>query len=122
MASVQQPAVGVLLPLPVLSRALLSVAMHAALVALLNSWLLHHLLCTTVFVVGISVVDIAVELAGVHSGPLSIFRVFRLLRVFKLARSWSALNRHVMVPQPLVVAVLSLAGMCTVVCAQGLGT
>lgn len=43
----------------------------------------------------LAVIDMVLTLApNVESpGVLSIFRCFRLLRVFRLARSWSSLNR-----------------------------
>ena len=47
----------------------------------------------------LGVIDMALTLAPniASPGALSVFRAFRLLRVFRLARSWKSLNRIITV-------------------------
>lgn len=50
------------------------------------------------FIVALSTVEVALFYSGSNSdvssgGAISAFRAFRLLRIFKLARSWTALQK-----------------------------
>ena len=48
----------------------------------------------------VGVIEMALTLApnvNASGGPMSVFRAFRLLRIFRLARSWKSLNRIIMV-------------------------